>query len=124
MSEENKALDVNEQERKNSLRVLANVLDDFLEGRYFEIKLIFDRPLELHEDEFRDLIGYYDSSGGTNEYDVYEYDAGIIENTRTGKCFRVTKYLYLYYNVGVGNGSYELHRVEGTTEYNEESCEG
>jgi hypothetical protein len=123
MSGENEALDVNEQERRSSLRILNDMIGDFLEGRYFEITLVFDRPLELHENEFWDLLGYYDSSNGGEGFDEYEYDAGVIEDAR-GKCFRVKKYLYIYYNVKDLGTTYIIHKVEGTTEYNEESCEG
>jgi len=123
MEGKSEALDVNEKERRNSLRILSDVVDDFLEGRYFDIELVFDRPLELNEGEFRDFLGYYDSSNGGEGFDVYEYDAGVIEDAR-GKCYRVKKYLYIYYNVEDLGASYIIHKVEGTTEYNEESCEG
>jgi hypothetical protein len=122
MSEENEALDVNEKERRNSIKILSDMVEDFLEGRYDMIKLVFNRPLELHENELRDFLGYYDSSNGGEGFDVYEYDAGVIKDAR-GRCFSVKKYLYIYYNVEDLGATYIIHKVEGTTEYNEESCE-
>ena len=41
-----------EGEKCRSIRILDDLLDEFFEGRYDEIKLSFDRPLELNEKEY------------------------------------------------------------------------
>jgi hypothetical protein len=112
---------IEEEERHKSIKVLNDLLDEFIEERYNEFKLVFDRPLDLSEKEYYELIGNYDSSNGAEGVDVFIYDLGVFENTKTGKCYKVSKVLEIELNVQE-NGVYTIYKIVGYTDTPEAEC--
>jgi len=114
-----------EKEKRKSVKVLTDVIDEFLEGRYSDFSLNFERPLELSEKEYYELLGYYDSSGGTEGIDTFTYDCDTVEDTRTGKCFLIAKKLVIERNIREadnGEMTYTIYKVEGYTDEIETDC--
>jgi len=112
---------IEECEKCRSIRILDDLLDEFFEGRYDEIKLIFDRPLELNENEYYGLIGSYDSSNGAEGLDVFYYDLGVFEDSKTGKCYKVSKVLEIELSTQE-NGVYTIRKIVGHTVTSETEC--
>lgn len=117
MSEE-----VKEKERLRSYEVLTDILDEFLEGRYDEFTVSYDRPLELTENEYYEMLGNYDSSNGAKLFDMFTYDIDTIESSRTGECFRIVKKLVIEREIGEA-GIYVIYRVTGYTSQIDIDCE-
>jgi len=113
--------DIKEKERLRSLEVLAGVLDEFLEGRYDEFSVSFDRSLELTENEYYELLGNYDSSNGAKLFDMFTYDIDTIESSRTGQCYRIVKKLIIEREIGEAS-IYVIYRVTGYTSEIEIDC--
>ena len=109
MSEE-----IKEKERLRSFEVLTSVLDEFLEGRYDKFSLSFDRPLELSENEYFELLGNYDSSNGAKVFDMLTYDIDTVEDSRAGECYRIAKKLVIEREIEEA-GIYITSRVTGST---------
>jgi hypothetical protein len=113
--------DIKEKERLRSLEVLTGVLDEFLEGRYDEFSVSFDRPLELSEKEYYEMLGNYDSSNGAKAFDMFTYDIDTVESSRTGQCFRIVKKLIIERKIGEA-GIYVIYRITGYTSEIEIDC--
>ena len=116
MSEE-----IKEKERLRSFEVLTSVLDEFLEGRYDKFSLSFDRPLELSENEYFELLGNYDSSNGAKVFDMLSYDIDTVEDSRAGECYRIAKKLVIEREIEEA-GIYIIYRVTGYTDRIEIDC--
>jgi len=113
--------DIREKERLRSLEVLTDVLNEFLEGRYDKFSITFDRPLELTENEYYELLGNYDSSNGAKLFDMFTYDIDTIEDPRTEKCFRIAKKLEIEREIEEA-GIYVIYRIVGYTDEIEIDC--
>ena len=116
---------IEEEEKRKSVKVLTDLIDEFLEGHYSDFSLNFERPLELSEKEYYELLGYYDSSGGAEGIDAFTYDCDTIEDKRTGKCFLITKKLVIERNIREadnGEMAYTIYKVEGYTDEIETDC--
>ena len=111
-----------EGEKCRSIRILDDLLDEFFEGRYDEIKLVFDRPLELNENEYYGLLGNYDSSNGAEGLDVFYYDLGTFENEKTGKCYKITKTLEIEVDNQEGK-VFTIYKITGYTDTSDVDCE-
>ena len=116
MSEE-----IKEKERLRSYEVLTSVLNEFLEGRYDKFSITFDKPLELTENEYYELLGNYDSSNGAKAFDMFTYDIDTIESSRTGECYRIVKKLEIEREIGEA-GIYIIYMVTGYTSEIEIDC--
>ena len=116
MSEE-----IKEKERLRSLEVLSDVLDEFLEGRYDKFSISFDRPLELTENEYYELLGNYDSSNGAKLFDMFTYDIDTVEDPRAEECYLIAKKLEIEREIGEA-GIYVIYRIVGYTEEIEIDC--
>jgi len=112
---------IEEEERRKSIKVLSGLLDEFIEERYDEIKLSFDRPLDLSEKEYYELIGNYDSSNGAEGLDVFIYDLGVFENSKTERCYKVSKVLEIELSTQE-NGVYTIYKIVGYTDTSETEC--
>jgi len=112
---------IENEERLKSIKVLNDLLDEFIEERYSDFELTFDRPLDLSEKEYYELIGNYDSSNGAEGLDVFIYDLGVFENEKTGKCYKVSKVLEIEVDVQE-NGIYTIHKVTGYTDTPDAEC--
>jgi hypothetical protein len=112
---------IEEEERRKSIKVLDDLLEEFLEGRYSDFSLKFDKPLDLGEDEYFGLLGNFDSSGGADNIDVFTYDCGIIENLRTKRCFAIVKTLEIELDVQEGV-RYIIYEIRGHTAEKETEC--
>ena len=113
--------DIKEKERLRSLEVLSDVLNEFLEGRYDKFSITFDRPLELTEKEYYELLGNYDSSNGAKLFDMFTYDIDTVEDPRAEECYRIVKKLVIEREIGEA-GIYVIYRVTGYTGRIEIDC--
>ena len=104
--------DIREKERLRSLEVLTNVLDEFLEGRYDKFSITFDRPLELSEKEYYEMLGNYDSSNGAKTFDMFTYDIDTVEDPRAEECYRIAKKLIIKRDVEEAN-IYVIYQITG-----------
>jgi hypothetical protein len=112
---------IEEGEKCRSIRILNDLLDEFFEERYSEIRLVFDRPLELNANEYYGLLGYYDSSNGAKGLDAFYYDLGVFEDSKTGKCYKTTKTLEIEVDNQEGE-VYKIFKITGYTDINETEC--
>jgi hypothetical protein len=110
-----------EEERRKSIKVLNDLIDEFIEERYSGFELDFDRPLDLSENEYYELVGNYDSSNGAEGLDVFIYDLGVFENKKTGRCYKISKVLEIEVDVQE-NGVYTVHKITGYTDTPDAEC--
>jgi hypothetical protein len=107
------------EERKELLKTLNGLIDQFLEGKYDKFSLTFEEYLRLSDEEYWYLLGNFDSSGGAvnnlGEYfiDTYTYDIEDYE-----KCKIIKKKIFITYHFDENN-NYVIHSIEGVTEKRE-----
>jgi hypothetical protein len=106
-------------EQKQILKTINELIDQFLEGKYDKFTLSFAEYLRLSDEEYWDLIGNFDSSGGAvnnlGQYliDTFSYDIEDYE-----KCVIVRKKVFITYHFDENN-NYVIHSIEGVTEKRE-----
>ena len=113
---------IENEERLKSIKVLNDLINEFIEERYSEFKLDFDRPLDLSEKEYYELIGNYDSSNGAEGLDVFIYDLGVFENKKTGRCYKVSKILEIEVDNQEGK-VFVIYKITGYTDSSDIDCE-
>jgi len=110
-----------EEKRHKSVQVLGGLIRDFLAGRYSVILLQFNDFLGLSEDEYINLLGPMDSSGGGDDVDVFTYITDVIRDPKSEKCLLTIKTLEVRLDVQE-NGIYAIHEVRGHTGIKETDC--
>jgi len=112
-------ININEKERKEFLKTLNELIEQFVEGKIDKFGLSFEEYLTLSDEEYWNLIGNFDSSGGAvnnlGEYliDTFSYDIEDYE-----KCVIIKKKIFITYHYDKNN-NYVIHSVEGFTEKRE-----
>ena len=119
-------LDYNDKEREETLKKLSYYVDQFLGGKYNDFDLKLEKPLEINEDQFRELIGYYDSLKGVVDNGIFEENFYYIlyKERRDSECEIPIKRLYIKFNIEDENDEtkYILHHVRGLSEKIELDC--
>jgi|GEM_PF-4342992 len=121
------SIDLNEKERKEELKKLRNLIHKFIKGKDNDIALYFENPLRVNENEFKNLIGHYNSSrsfgdnGNIEEEYVYVFNKN---KTDSGKCEIPIKRLFLSFHIEDNNDKiiYVLHYAKGLSEKIEIDC--
>ena len=110
-----------EEKRRKSIEALGNLIREFLAGRYSRISLQFNEFPVLTEDEYRNLVGPMDGSGGSDDVDVLFYVSDVIREPKFEKCLLTIKTLVIWMETQE-NGIYEIHEVMGHTSIKETDC--
>jgi len=119
-------LDYNDKEREETLKKLSEYVDQFLGGKQNDFDLKLEKPLKINEDEFRELIGYYDSLKGVVDNGIFEENFFYIlyDKRRDSECTIPIKRLYIKFNIEDDDDKtkYIIHHVRGLSEKIELDC--
>ena len=119
-------LGYDDKEREETLKKLSDYVDQFLGGKQNDFDLKLEKPLKINEDEFRELIGYYDSLKGVIDNGIFEENFFYIlyKERRDSECTIPIKRLYIKFNIEDDNGEtkYILHHIRGLSEKIELDC--
>ena len=115
---------MNEQENTenglNSVEVFGRLIKGFISGQYTKMSIVFEKPLILTEDEYLNIMGPMDASGGTADIDVFMYITDVERNTLNGMCKMLIKVLEIGLETEDGFDADRLYRI---TEIKGHTCE-
>ena len=131
MSEEDNryiSVDLNKMGKKEALKKLSDLIDQFLKGKYNDFSIYFENPLRVTEDKFFELLGHYSSSREKGDSGNIEGEYVYIiskKKTDSDKCILSVKRIYVNFKVEDNNNGkiiYMLHYAKGITEEIEYNC--
>jgi len=102
-----------------SIRDLDKLIDKFLGDVFTDLDfdLQLEKPLKIQSHEFEELVGFYDSSNGVKNDEIFddEYSYYLLPEEIGGRCKEITKRLYIKYEKDEDE-NYIIHHISGATE--------
>ena len=95
----------------NSVEVFGRLVKGFISGQYTKMSIVFEKPLILTEDEYLNIMGPMDASGGTADIDVFMYITDVERNTSNGMCKMLIKVLEIGLETEDGFDADRLYKV-------------
>ena len=115
---------MNEQENTenglNSVEVFGRLVKGFISGQYTKMSIVFEKPFILTEDEYLNIMGPMDASGGTADVDVFMYITDVKRDASNGMCKMLIKVIEVELETEDGFDADRLYKV---TEIKGHTCE-
>jgi len=115
----------NAKSELNPAEILGGLIKGFINGQYIKISIVFDKPVILTEDEYLNVMGPMDASGGTDNVDVFTYVSNVEKDSSNGTCTMLIKVLEVELETEEGfaaNHWYRITEVRGHTNIKMTSC--